>query len=310
MSEYKYRHSWPKENLYADCYAHQVQSFRYHWHRDSFELNILLYGRQHFFQGNDIYELEENDVILVNPNVGHASYSDPEGTLAFVLHFSSSVLKQFMNKSSTLSINDCLSNAKTRNDPAYQKVRMYAAQTMYYLSRPGQFSDYLAKASLEMLIGTLCTMFDAEAVPSSLEADPETQKAIDTVISYLEENCTKKITLEEIAALTGYNRTYISTLFHQTVGIKFYDYVIRLRLQKAIHDLVTTDRSLTDIALYNGFSDLKSFNTRFRDMLKILPSEYRARTRMSSISQNYYEIVAIPADDPLIEKKLKEYMAL
>ena len=308
MSEYKYEKSWPKDNLYTDCYVHQVQNFRYHWHQDAFELNILLYGKQHFYQGTDVYDLEENDVILVNPNVGHASYCDPEGTIAFVLHFSSLALKQFVRKGSSLTINDCLSDAKTRNDPSYKKIRMYAAQIMHYLNSEDPYAGYMTKASLEMLIGTLCTMFDARTTPAAQETDEETQKILHTVVDYMEQHYSEKITLEDIAVLTGYNRTYISTLFHQVVGIRFYDYLMRLRLQKAIQDLITTDKSLTEIALYNGFSDLKSFNARFREMLKILPSEYRSIIQTSTISPDYYEIRSIPWDDPLIRRKMNEYM--
>ncbi len=306
----QYKMSWPKDNLYLDCYAHQVQNFRYHWHQDLYELNILLHGKQHFYQGTDVYDLEADDVILINPNIGHASYCDPEGTIAFVLHFSPLILRQFVRKGQSLSITGCLSDAHTRNDEAYKKIRMYAAQIITYLDRNDPYSQFLAKASSEMLIGTLCSAFDASVEETGMETDEETKKIIQTVLAYMEEHYQEKITLEDIAGLTGYNRTYISTLFHQTVGIRFYDYLIRLRLQKAIQDLITTDRSLTEIAIYNGFSDLKSFNTRFKDMLRVLPSEYRSMIDQSKISPEYYEIRSIAYSDPLIKEKMKEYMAI
>ena len=92
----KYQMTWSEDNIKVECYAHQVTNFRYHWHQDDFELNILLHGKQHFFQGTDVYDLEENDVVLINPNVGHASYCDPEGTIALILHFSSDSLKKII----------------------------------------------------------------------------------------------------------------------------------------------------------------------------------------------------------------------
>ena len=306
----QYKMSWPKDGLYVECYAHQVQNFRYHWHQDQYELNILLHGKQHFYQGTNVFDLEADDVILVNPNVGHASYCDPEGTIAFVLHFSPVVLRQFVKKGQGLMINDCLSDAKTRYDEKYKKVRMYAAQIISFLDQDDPYSLYLAKASAEMLIGTLCSSFEPVPREVSSETDEETKKLIQVVLVYLDEHYPEKITLEDIAGLTGYNRTYISTLFHQVVGIRFYDYLIRLRLQKAIQDLITTDKSLTEIAVYNGFSDLKSFNTRFKDMLKVLPSEYRGMIDQSKIAPEYYEIRSIAYADPLIEEKMKEYMTI
>lgn len=103
----------------------------------------------------------------------------------------------------------------------------------------------------------------------------ETQSIMHIIMQYIEGNYAEKITLEEIAAITGYNHTYVSTLFHKSVGISFYDYVMRVRLQHAIKNLVMTDMGITDIAISNGFAVPKSFNKRFRNLLRCLPSEYR-----------------------------------
>jgi AraC-like DNA-binding protein len=215
-----------------------------------------------------------------------------------------------MKNGQKLRFLNCHSDQENRNDLSYKRIRMYTAQIQYYLYRGDPFSMYAAKASMEMLMATLCTMFDTREDRSGQEVDEETQEIMKTVIRYLDVHYPEKITLEEIAGMTGYNRTYISTLFHQTLGIRFYDYLMRLRLQKAIKELVTTDKPLTEIALYNGFSDLKSFNTRFREMLKILPSEYRMKMDQSLVSPEYYDILSIPASEPLIMGKLEEYMKI
>ena len=44
------------------------------------------------------------------------------------------------------------------------------------------------------------------------------------------------------------------------VGINFHEYLTRVRFQHALADLAMTSDSLTDIALRNGFADLKTFN--------------------------------------------------
>ena len=308
MPEYKYKCSWPKDNLYVDGYVHQVTNFRYHAHADDFELNILLQGKQHFYSGTDLIDLKEDDVILVNPNTGHASYCDPEGTIAFVLHFSSLALKQFVKKGQTLKIGGCLSDDQTRNELRYRAIRKCAASIIYYLNQGDPFSQYMAKANAELMVGTLCTMFDTEASELAGESDEETQRVIRSILEYMEAHYGEKITLEDIGEMTGYNRTYVSTLFHQSVGIRFYDYLMRLRLQNAIRELVTTDHPLTEIAMNNGFADLKTFNARFREILKILPSEYRGMIEKKTVSPEYYEVQSIPCTDPMVARKLKEYM--
>lgn len=39
-----YQLDWPRENLSVRCFVHDVFNYRYHWHEDEYELNILLHG--------------------------------------------------------------------------------------------------------------------------------------------------------------------------------------------------------------------------------------------------------------------------
>lgn len=117
----------------------------------------------------------------------------------------------------------------------------------------------------------------------------------------------EKLTLENLADYAQYNRTYISTLFKQIVGINFHEYLTRVRFQHALIDLALTTDSLTDIALRNGFADLKTFNARFRTTLQRTPAEYRAQLcpeRVVGGMQRKY----LPCDDPLLQRKLREYL--
>lgn len=67
-----YQLDWPRENLSVRCFVHDVFNYRYHWHEDEYELNILLHGRQECCRGSENFHLDVDDVILVPPGVGHA----------------------------------------------------------------------------------------------------------------------------------------------------------------------------------------------------------------------------------------------
>ena len=56
------------------------------------------------------------------------------------------------------------------------------------------------------------------------------------------------------------------------VGINFHEYLTRVRFQHALNDLTYTRENLTDIALKNGFPDLKTLTTRFRSTLQRAPA--------------------------------------
>lgn len=129
-----YTAQWPKYDLYIECFVHSIMNFRYHWHQDDFELSILLHGKQYFCRGKENFCLEEDDVILVDANEGHASYGQETNTKALVLHFSSKALRQFLRKGEMYSFSQCCSDADTRDSLVYQRIRFYAAQIIRALS--------------------------------------------------------------------------------------------------------------------------------------------------------------------------------
>ena len=55
-----------------------------------------------------------------------------------------------------------------------------------------------------------------------------------------------------------------------------YQYVLRTRLHRAAVRLRTTSEPVSAIALDAGFADLSTFNRRFRKVMGVNPSAYRA----------------------------------
>lgn len=306
MEENRCEARWPKDSLYLDCFVHEIMNFRYHWHPDEYELSLLLFGSQTFCIGTTTCHLSEGDVILVDTNEGHASYGQSRGTIALVLHFPASAFKQFLKKGTAFSLRACHSDAASREEPRYREVRQCAARAYIALAENGPFAQYQAKAALEQLIATLLTRFSPRTISSAPEVSLETQKTMRGLMEYIETNYKEPLSLEEIARISQYSRTYISALFKKVVGVNFYEYLTRVRFQHALFDLAETDKSLTDVALSNGFSELKAFNKRFREALGCLPGDYRRQAKTSRIGHGM-ERRYLSFSDPAIADALRRY---
>ena len=159
------------------------------------------------------------------------------------------------------------------------------------------------------MLATLCESFHPQVVQIT-EEDASHQETFSRMIRYIEEHYSEKISLEDLAAFSQYNRTYVSTLFKNTVGVNFHEYLTRVRFQQALRELASTQKTLTDIALDNGFSDLKSFNKIFRAFIGRNPSEYRAQLSPDRIIPDNYSRRYVLQDDPLIQRKLEEYYTI
>ena len=103
-------------------------------------------------------------------------------------------------------------------------------------------------------------------------------EAIDTALSYIAEN-SATVTEQEAAERCGLSLAYFSTLFKNTVGQKFGEYLMQLKIGRAKNLLLTTDKSITYIAYETGFSSSSHFIARFREIENTTPAQYRRKAQ-------------------------------
>jgi AraC-like DNA-binding protein len=94
-------------------------------------------------------------------------------------------------------------------------------------------------------------------------------------IRYLEERFREHIQLSELAAFCGLSSTHVHRLFQRLLRMSPNEYLLALRLQEARRLLVTTDETLSDIALSTGFFDQSHFTKRFRKVTGMTPTQFR-----------------------------------
>ena len=83
------------------------------------------------------------------------------------------------------------------------------------------------------------------------------------------------ISAADIAKAAGYSPNYLSRRFREAAGIGVHEYLMFIRLQRAALELVSTDDSVTEIALRCGFSDGNYFKDAFKKKYGVTPSKYR-----------------------------------
>ncbi len=308
MSQLNFQMQWPRDNLYIHCFVHELVYYRYHWHPEEYELNILLSGRLDYCRGLGTHPLSQDDVALVSPGVGHASFAHRPNTRALVIRFSAAAFKPFVKKGCRLEFPECLSTPETRDQERYRLLRFYAGQVLEAGHIAGPVGQLRAKAAMEMILVTLVTLFQPREAAAASEQDEGQKQLMGRLTAYMEKNYAQKLTLEDLAGEVQYNRTYISTLFKNTLGINFHEHLTRIRFQNALTELATTDKTLTQIAMDNGFSDLKSMNKFFKSVLHRTPAEYRLQLGPDFVRKRQDDRLYLSASDPLVAEKIDRYV--
>jgi AraC-like DNA-binding protein len=95
------------------------------------------------------------------------------------------------------------------------------------------------------------------------------------VINLLEAKFSHNWNLGEIAGQVGMSKSNLLLTFKKATGQSPIDYLIQLRVQKAMEMLRSTDEPISDIAFATGFSDSNYFSRQFRKINGNSPRTYR-----------------------------------
>ena len=86
------------------------------------------------------------------------------------------------------------------------------------------------------------------------------------------------LTIADVAALLGTNRTYVSNVINNEFGFSFYQFVNKYRIQKATILLIQhPDMQIQEVASLSGFNSLSSFISSFKLNEGITPKQWKQR---------------------------------
>lgn len=94
-------------------------------------------------------------------------------------------------------------------------------------------------------------------------------------LSYISRNFASPITLDDVAKQVHLNPAYFSSIFKQSIGSSFKEYLNMVRIEESKRLLANTDYSVIDIAVATGFEDQSYFSKVFKKYTGLTPKQYR-----------------------------------
>ena len=249
------------------------------------------------------FTLKPLDVVIISPQVGHATLALEEDAIAFVIHVGNEFYQQYDPDFGSYQF-VLRSDDSTRHNEFFTTLRHHAAMTMLLMTK-GESPvhrmwiehHYLA------LAGDVFREFDPiKKVHENARPGDIKPASFDKMIVYIDEHYEQKIELEDIAKIGGYNIAYTSQFFKRQMGISFVEYVLRLRIRDATVRLASTDEAVARIASDCGFADVKAFNVAFKKHFNMTPTEYRKQVKSigrKTVLQDWKEIISVDNQDVL-----------
>lgn len=121
-------------------------------------------------------------------------------------------------------------------------------------------------AHIKLILLKVAETVDENALPSRM---------VESLDTYIRENCAEEISNTEIGAIFGYHPFYVSRVLKEKKGITLRQYIIAYRLKNAKRMLELTKKSMAEIAEETGFTDASYFTKTFRAAFGMTPKEWR-----------------------------------
>lgn len=96
---------------------------------------------------------------------------------------------------------------------------------------------------------------------------------------YIKKHYREKIYLDNIASSLGISDSYLSRLFKKETGICIQDYVVQIRLERAVNLLLYSNESIPRIAEYVNFPSQSYFGKVFKKEYGVTPRIYRDQNK-------------------------------
>lgn len=237
------------------------------WH----ELYYLKKGKTRYLVDNEIYPVEEGNLVFIPKGHYHMTdngYRDPvERSL---LSFDDELFD-----SDTVAVLNELMSERLISIPMH---KLEGLEDLFdgmskALSMGGSLGEALSKIHTLTILSFICR-YKRNVIPRVSEAD----RIVHEVAEYVGVHFGEDLSLFALAHRFSVSESHLSRKFKEVSGMGLNEYVTHVRIVNAERLLLTTDKSITSVAVECGFNDSNYFSTVFKKVKGITPLKFARST--------------------------------
>ena len=260
----------PMVNTHRDI-TYSNETVQLHSHQ-FYEILYCESGNLQYLVGDNRFSIRSGDIILVPPGISHRPIFHTEMKEPYsriVLWVSKDFIQHLSEQLPTL-ISDKSHYLIRTSNTSFEYLKDYFLKGV-----EESISRQLAwQSSLYYNTGTLLTEIFRITNSKDLISPREKESDLDKIITYIENNYTKQISLDETARHFLISKSTLSKMFQSHLNISFYRFVTQRRLIHAKQQ-IENNEPLEKIGYTCGFNDYATFYRAFKKEYGLSPKEYQ-----------------------------------
>ena len=253
-----------------------------HEHRDFYELVVVVAGcAVHIVDGRE-WRIAPGNVFLIHPHQKHC-YAEYDNLLIYNLLFSQKFIRYFLPDLNRLHGYQLLFNfapgdAVRRPGDGICIKEEYFPRLLHLLEEMDKLNSSLQPGDKTLLLsnfGYVMLLLSKHLHWSGAQRQLAHIEHLSCLLEELEKNFASSWSLERMAKFCNMSISSFRQSFRQLTGTPPLEYLVKLRLARALSRLEISNEPLEDIALSCGFNDVNYFSRQFKKHYAFLPARYR-----------------------------------
>jgi AraC-like DNA-binding protein len=245
--------------------------------RNDYEIHFVEYGKGLLTVGGHEYVMEAGDIVMLYSMEGN-SYTVINEPCRFM--FVTFEIQDAESSKQVAELNAQLHEGRFLRLPSPDSVQGLMYQIYREMSIKRKGSAFRCKLLLAEMVAEIDRQRAAgESGEVKFVANNNTQKLVNRVVIYLQENYMRDISLKDLGNLINLHPRYLCTLFRQVTGKTLNEFLRDIRLRKAQKLLLYTSLDITEIALQVGFNSSQYFSRVFSHEIGSDPRTFRKSKR-------------------------------
>lgn len=268
----------------GDCFTmfNRIKSefnFPLHYHEE-FELNFIDNARGvKRMVGDHIDTIDDLELVLVGPNLHHGWFNYKCKNKEFkeiTIQFHRDLFDEKFLQRNQMNLIRSMFEKSLRGILFSQETVKAIKPKLLSLNKKHGFDSVLELlAILHELSSSRNMKILSEISFKNADSITYNSRRIEKIMSYLNENFHKNITLAMAANVVSMSEVAFSRFFKAKTGKNFIDTLNEIRLGNASRMLIDSTQGVNEIAFKCGFNNISNFNRIFKKKKMCTPKEFR-----------------------------------